>query len=184
MKPFRERIFNHAAFICNTATKYTKDRELAEDITQDTMLRALKFEDKFTELGTSKGDSSLRGWLMHMAMNIMRNKLNRMKRDCEKSREYLRRRETIQTETPEDAISFPEVDAELVRIIENYDRMSDADYISVLELKAEGKTHLEIAAELDIPHGTSLSRIYRLRQILQKDPRIRAIAAEYGLCTG
>src|SRR5260370_1310058 len=65
---------DNGAFILSYVTELLRDRYLAEDVVQETMLRAWQHCDEFSP---EKG--SVRGWLMRVAHNIAIDKI-RMRR--------------------------------------------------------------------------------------------------------
>jgi len=61
------KLYNeHGASLLAYATRLTNDRAAAEDVVQETLLRAWKHADVLTE---EKG--SVRGWLLTVARNIV-----------------------------------------------------------------------------------------------------------------
>src|SRR6266436_6006144 len=65
---------DNGAFVLSYVTGLLKDRHLAEDVVQETMLRAWRHCDEFS---ADKG--SVRGWLIRVAHNIAMDKI-RMRR--------------------------------------------------------------------------------------------------------
>ena len=68
---FKLKVSNEANPLKHYAIKLTHDQEEAEDLVQDTMLKAFINEEKFME-GTN-----LKGWLYTMMKNIFINKYRR-----------------------------------------------------------------------------------------------------------
>jgi RNA polymerase sigma-70 factor, ECF subfamily len=137
--------YGHAVLLY--VTSLLGDRFLAEDVVQETMLRAWRHCDQLDE---QKG--SIKGWLMRVAHNIAMDKV-RMRR-CRPA------------EVTESAASEPTVadHAESVvtalHVRAALDRLP-AGHRAVLELVyLRGFTAAEAAVALGIPEGTVFSRAY------------------------
>lgn len=163
-----------------TALRLTRNRPDAEDLVQDTVVKALRFADRFTP-GTN-----LKAWLYTILHNTWRNR----RRDV--SREPL----DVDSEVVDGAASLPGGPAAL----ENPERILlretlDADLQSALDdlpeafrqavwlRDVEEFTYAEIAAMLDVPIGTVMSRISRGRRGLferLRDTRATAPARAAG----
>jgi RNA polymerase sigma-70 factor (ECF subfamily) len=57
--------------VLRTASLLLKDRHLAEDVSQETFLTA------FRKAGQYRGDGSLKGWLLRIAINLCRSRMRR-----------------------------------------------------------------------------------------------------------
>lgn len=152
--------------------KVTQDPELARDLTQETMVRALKNLPKY------RGEGKFSTWLIAVGSNFYRDEL-RKKKTAEK----------IAEKTNDRRFPLPEKQAEA----ETVDIKR-----ALLELPAEKRIPLvlkyyydysyqEIAATLKIPLGTVRSRLHaavrQLRERLQEEPegthrKIRATLEE------
>jgi RNA polymerase sigma-70 factor (ECF subfamily) len=141
--------------VLSYVTSLLGDRYLAEDVVQETMLRAWRHCGQLSE---EKG--SVRGWLMRVAHNIAMDKL-RMRR-C-------RPTEVAESAAPELAVSDH---AEAV-VTAVYVRMAlgrlPARHRAVLEqVYLNGLTAAEAAAVLGIPEGTVFSRAYYGLRMLRR----------------
>jgi RNA polymerase sigma-70 factor (ECF subfamily) len=131
------------------------DRYLAEDVVQETMLRAWRHCGQLSE---EKG--SVRGWLMRVAHNIAMDKL-RMRR-C-------RPTEVAESAAPELAVSdHAEAVVTAVYVRAALGRLP-ARHRAVLEqVYLNGLTAAEAAAVLGIPEGTVFSRAYYGLRMLRR----------------
>lgn len=146
-----------------TALRLTRNRADAEDLVQDTLVRALRFSDRF-ERGTN-----LKAWLYTILHNTWRNR----RRD--------RSRETVDVdsdrvdaaassadgpaafETPERILLRQTLDADLQAAL---DSLPEAFREAVWLRDVEEFSYAEMAAMLEVPIGTVMSRISRGRRML------------------
>jgi len=152
------------------ALSLTRNDEDANDLVQETMLKALRYRDKFEE-GTN-----LRGWLY----TIMKNSfINNYRRDVKRNT-FLD--STDNTYFLDSSSHRAENVAELKFIRRD---LEDAIEALPLELKitftlnVEGYKYHEIAEELGIPIGTVKTRIFVARRLLRA--RLASYGEAYGL---
>jgi RNA polymerase sigma-70 factor (ECF subfamily) len=161
-REFEEAALVHMQGIYNAALRLVRNKTEAEDLFQETFLRAYRFFHQF-ERG-----SNCRAWLFAILHSLFINRVRKISPvivDFEEERAY---READPWAAP---LANPEVD--LVR------RMAGEDIeraIATLppKLRAvvvmadlEGCTYREIAEICDCPIGTVMSRLYRGRQALR-----------------
>lgn len=154
------------------------DEDAAEDLVQETFLRAHRFWHTY-ERGTNA-----KSWLFTICRNtflhqkeLVRNKREQPAADMDARVEAL---------SAESAFEKPSTDPEqdffndLIddQVVEAIDSLPD-DYREVLVLSDLGDLkYAEIAEVLDIPVGTVKSRLFRARNLLQD--RLREFAVESG----
>ena len=146
-----------------TALRLTGQRADAEDLVQDTYVKALRFADKF-EPGTN-----LRAWLYTILHNTWRNR----RRDAARAgievdselveQESSRRDGPVMFDTPERILLRESIDAELQAAL---DALPEVFREAVWLRDVEEFTYAEIAEMLAIPAGTVMSRIARGRRLL------------------
>jgi RNA polymerase sigma-70 factor (ECF subfamily) len=148
-----------------TAMRLTRNRADAEDLVQDTVVRALRFRDRF-ETGTN-----LRAWLYTILHNTWRNRIRDTAReatdvDSERIEELASREGPADVETPERMLLRSTMDADLKEAL---DDLPDAFRQAVWLRDVEEFSYAEIAKMLDVPIGTVMSRISRgRRQLYEK----------------
>ncbi|MGH8975680.1 MAG: sigma-70 family RNA polymerase sigma factor, partial [Acidimicrobiia bacterium] len=156
----------------------------AEDLVQETYLRAYRAFDSFQE-GTN-----LKAWLYRILTNTFINQYRAAKRRPEQSDIedvedlYLYRRlggleAAVAGRSPEAEVLEGIPDAEVKEALES---LPEQFRMAVLLADVEGFAYKEIAEILDIPIGTVMSRLHRGRKQLQK--RLWDYAVERGLATG
>lgn len=173
-EPFMGSLFS-------TAMRMTGNKQDAEDLVQDTYLRAFRSYGSFTE-GTN-----LRAWLFRIMTNAHINRYRSKQRRPDETELddlddlYLYRRlndpsrygRSAEDELM-DLFSEGEVVAAVEALPENY-RMA------VILADVEGFAYKEIAEILDIPIGTVMSRLHRGRKALQRE--LYTYAAARGLAS-
>src|SRR6266540_329716 len=146
-----------------TALRLTRVPADAEDLVQDTYLKAFRAADRF-EPGTN-----LRAWLFTILHNTARNRARDRARDTVSvDSEIVERssdapRASAQAETPETLLLRDLLAPELQAAI---DALPEAFRQAVWLRDVEEFSYAEIAAMLSIPIGTVMSRISRGRHLL------------------
>ena len=149
-----------------TALRLTRNPADAEDLVQDTFVKALRFGDRFTP-GTN-----LKAWLFTILHNTWRNRVRDRGRagvevDSERVEQMAEGAAT--PETPERILLRATLDAELQAAL---DALPDAFREAVWLRDVEEFSSAEMAKMLEIPIGAVMSRISRGRRLLYD--RLRA----------
>jgi len=136
--------------------RMTGDDELARECTQETFIRA------FDRLADFRGEAAVSTWLHSIAVSVTLNGLRRRRRHHERETELEDARHL--GTTPLDAVE-PDLKSRLKRAIDALPEM----YRTVFLMHdAEGYTHEEIGAVLNVPVGTSKARLARARARLRE----------------
>ncbi len=175
---FETEALVHADALYGAALRMTRDRADAEDLLQETYLKAYRAYARF-EQGTN-----LRAWLFRILTNTYISTYRKRQRgpeitdvdDVEDLYLYRRLTATGLSRSAEDAalerLTAPEVLSAL-------DDLPEQFRLAVLLSDVEGFSYKEIAEITDVPIGTVMSRIHRGRKALQK--ALAPYAAEQGL---
>jgi RNA polymerase sigma-70 factor (ECF subfamily) len=148
------------------ARRLTRDPNKAEDLVQETFARALRSRDSF-----SLQEFGIKPWLLRIMYNLHLNRADREKKQPASAGDEALdlASSTAGDNLPIDPSSFQAMDEQLVNALEDLPE----DYRTVMLLWAvEELSYKEIAAALDVPLGTVMSRLHRARQrlmVLLKD---------------
>ena len=144
MSEFRERIEAAIPALRRYARALTRDAETADDIVQDTLVRALRSEHLF-----HGGD--MRAWLYTILTNLNRNRLR-----------TLARRPVISPIKDTDATaSGPDSGGrDIVRALE---MLTEEQRSALLLVVLESLTYREVSEVQGVPIGTVMSRLARAR---------------------
>lgn len=154
---FNSIVVTEYQFLLNQAFKISRDTETAEDLVQDTLLKAFKNKENFI-LGTN-----IRGWLY----TILRNSFINLYRKSKRQNTFLDDTENqyyLNQESPDAQELDHDVNVEYIyKVIGALDDNLRKPFIKYFE----GYKYDEIAEELVLPLGTVKSRIFKARKIMQ-----------------
>jgi len=157
---FESQALAQADALYRAALRITRNTAEAEDLVQDTYLKAFRAAARF-ERGTN-----LRAWLFTILMNTHRNRRRDAARDpVEADSEVVERAEALPgaMASPEQRLLRDVLDADLQEAL---DSLPGPFRQAVWLRDVEEFTYAEIAAMLAIPPGTVMSRISRGRRLL------------------
>ena len=156
---FDELVRRHRRRTHNLVLALTKGDTEAEDLVQETMMRALTYRHQFS------AGTRLKSWLFTIMRNTFinnyrRNKCSNTLRDTTKNLYYLNIEDPHTFSRPEESLQF----GELWRCIH-----SISSELSVpFKMFATGYKYQEIAEHLHVPLGTVKNRIFQARKEIQK----------------
>ncbi len=167
-RAFEEAAMPYLDALYNTAYRLARNAEDAEDLVQETFLKAYRSFDQFAP-GTN-----LKAWLFKILKNSFINEYRR-RQAAPPASDFAEIEESFESQLAPSAgsrLKNPEEEA-LERVFdEDVQRALDAlppDYrIAVLLADIEGFSYKEIAEILEIPVGTVMSRLYRGRKLLEE----------------
>ncbi|MBI5730412.1 MAG: sigma-70 family RNA polymerase sigma factor [Ignavibacteriales bacterium] len=161
---FEKEAVPHLDVVYNFALRMTGDEDDADDLVQETYLKAFRFFDKF-EKGTN-----CKAWLFRILKNSFINDYRKTTKepnkvdydDIQNFYENIKADEVETQHYEEDAFSNL-LDDEISKAISELPE----DFRTVVILSdIEGFTYEEIADFVDIPVGTVRSRLHRARKML------------------
>lgn len=157
---FAQDLLSVQTELLNFAYKLTADREEANDLLQETSLKALDNEDKYT------AETNFKGWIYTIMRNIFINNYRKALRDQTyvdqtDNQFYLNQNIDIEGDSTEGSYDLKEM-RRIVNALPKGYRIPFSMYVS-------GFKYREIADKLGLPLGTVKSRIYFTRQKLQEE---------------
>lgn len=164
---FNEFVVPQLDILYRTSRSLTRSPSDAEDLVQETLLRAFRAIERFD-------GRYPKAWLLTIMRNANINRARKKTPDLLDDPELTFERSTrfAETVTPEDNVVEPIFDA---AVQQAFDRLSD-DFRNVVELvDLNGLSYAEAAELLGVPVGTVMSRLHRARK------RIRDDINEHGL---
>ena len=157
---FAQNLLGMQSELHRFALKLTADREEADDLLQETSLKALDNEDKYTP------DTNFKGWMYTIMRNIFINNYRKTVRD----QTFVDHTDNLfHLSLPQDSgfeSTEGNYDLKEIRKIVN---MLPKEYRVPFSMYVSGFKYREIAERLGLPIGTVKSRIFFTRQRLQKD---------------
>lgn len=169
----------HADALYGAALRMTRDSAQAEDLVQETLLRAYRFWHKF-EPGTN-----IKAWLFRIQTNIYINRYRKSQTEQQiiddREAEDLLNRYAAEESTfipPDTRDSFFKsvLSDEVMKAL---DSLPFDFRMAVLLADMHEFSYKEIAEVLDCPVGTVMSRLHRARKLLQA--QLLEYAAERGI---
>ena len=178
--PFETEALGFLDALYRTALRMTRSEADAEDLVQETYIRAFRFKDQFTP-GTN-----LKAWLFRILTNTFINTYRRKQSqpefteldDVDEFSLYKRMSDlkvSSASGNPETEFLNGLVDSEVKDALMELPEK----FRQVVLLDVEGFSYKEIAEMLDIPIGTVMSRLHRGRKFLQK--RLLDLAQQRGI---
>jgi RNA polymerase sigma-70 factor, ECF subfamily len=177
---FEQMALVHLDAMYGTAYRLTRHPRDAEDLAQESVLRAYRFWDSFQH------DSNCKAWLLRIVTNTFINEYQRKKR----SRQILERASAEQN-TLDGVLIHAEAqgnrsaEAELVErgvsdeVQRALDSLPDDFRHAVVLCDMQGLSYKEIADIMECPVGTVMSRLFRGRKLLAAALREFALAEGY-----
>lgn len=146
-------------FLLSQAVKISRDSDLAQDLVQETLLKAFRNKENFI-VGTN-----VKGWLY----TILRNSFINLYRKNKRSKTYTDDTDNLYY------LNQANPDAEdndhnlnlndIYKVIGNLDPLLSVPFMHFYE----GYKYEEIAEELALPLGTVKSRIFKARKLMQAE---------------
>jgi len=161
---FENSVIGMQGNLLSFALKLTMDKDEAQDLVQETTLKALNNEDKFVD------NTNLKGWMLTIMRNIFVNNYRKSARentvvDTTDNLYHVNLCQDSGLEAPDGAYAVGEIS----QIIASF----PSDYRNPFSMHLAGYKYEEISVKLGMPLGTVKSRIFLTRQ------RLREILKDY-----
>lgn len=168
---FQQEALPHMDALYRYALRLTRNEADAEDLLQDTFLRAYRFWDKY-----QKG-TNCKAWIFRIMKNLFLNRVDKSNRtpdqtsldDTEEWYLYGQLKDGGPDSVKEDPASIFELKDWTEQIQEAIERLPEDFREPLVLFDGEGLSYQEIADLMDLPIGTVRSRLNRARKKLQKD---------------
>ncbi len=156
---FQTNLMNLQSNLLNFAYMLTSNRDDAYDLLQDTTLKALNNQDKYTD------NTNFKGWVFTIMRNLFINNYRRASRaativDTTENLYHLNLSQDSGLTAPEGSYTAQE-------ITDAINSFSD-DYRIPFSMHVAGYKYNEIAQKMNLPLGTVKSRIFFARKKLQE----------------
>ncbi len=145
----------------------TKDKAEAEDLVQETYIRALRFFDKF------KPGTNCRAWLLTILRNLFINRYRQKRKEPEKVdwekieqvyESMVQQGEKAERDNPENQLISRLMDEEVERALRE---LSEEYRMAIVLVDIEELSYEEAAKVMECAIGTVRSRVSRGRRMLQ-----------------
>ena len=165
---FAEEAAGHHDALFSVACKLTRNPSEAEDLVQDTLVKAMRAKDQFQQ-GTN-----LKAWLFRILTNTFINKYRRggLERSVLEGPDadplvdgWVSAASMRQLRDPEQIALLPIVEGEVQRAL---DALPTDFRLAVILCDVEELSYEEIAQVMGCPIGTVMSRLHRGRKLLQR----------------
>jgi RNA polymerase sigma-70 factor (ECF subfamily) len=175
----REIVCRYQRPVFNLIVRMVRDRTLAEDLSQDTFLKA------FSRLDRYDPQYKLSNWLFKIAHNTVVDHLRQRKGETLSLESLSRGEEPSAAELGDPAAGDPVENlarAEIAQMIERAMAALRPEYRQVVVLRYhEDMSHEEIASIMDLPVGTVKSHLHRARaQLAEALVRLNLAEARKG----
>lgn len=177
---FERQALVHTDALYGAAYRLTRNARDAEDLVQDSLLRAYRFWDSFEQ------DSNCKAWLLRIVTNTFINEYQRKKRSREvldaataeqdATDGVLVHADATDRQSPERAMLDKSVSDDVQRAL---DALPDDFRTAVVLCDVQGLSYKEIADIMGTPVGTVMSRLFRGRKLLAATLREFAVSQGY-----
>src|SRR5256714_4274420 len=177
---FERQAMAHLDALYGAAYRLTRNPRDAEDLVQDSLLRAYRFWGSFQQ------DSNCKAWLLRIVTNTFINEYQRRKRsrevldaasaEQEATDGVLVQAEAKDKQSPERMLLERSVSDDVQRALE---QLPEDFRTAVILCDMQGLSYKEIAEIMECPVGTVMSRLFRGRKLLAAALRELAVSEGY-----
>jgi len=173
---FEAELLSHLDTLYSVSCRMTKSTAEAEDLVQDTVVKAMRARSQF-QPGTN-----IKAWLLRILTNTFINRYRRggLERDLFEGPDadpltdgWIGATTMRAMRDPETQALKPIIEAEVARALED---LPEDFRLAVVLSDIEELSYKEIADAMGCPIGTVMSRLHRGRRLLQKTLREHAVA--------
>jgi RNA polymerase sigma-70 factor (ECF subfamily) len=179
-RDFEQQALVHVTALHGAACRLTRNARDAEDLVQETVLRAYRFWDSFEK------DTNCKAWLLRILTNTFINEFQRRKRsrailDAASAEQQavdgvLIHAQAAEHQDPQRALIQRSVSDDVQKAL---DSLPEDFRLAIVLCDIEGLSYKEIADIMACPVGTVMSRLFRARRLLMTELRDFAVAEGY-----
>jgi RNA polymerase sigma-70 factor (ECF subfamily) len=156
MTPLQAELVEHIPELRRLARALERDRSAADDLVQETLVRALRKLDLYEPSGP------FAGWLATIMRNLFIDRTRRRRLKPEEPVDVLPQAlEPRSKGDPSDRLMLRELDAAI-------ELLPPGQREVLLLIGLRGHSYEDVAAQLDLPLGTVRSRLFRARETLMR----------------
>jgi len=169
-------VLEHLDALYGVAFRLTKDSSAAEDLVQDTIVKAVRSRHQY------KPGTNLKAWLLRILTNTFINRHRRggLERDVLEgpsagplAHRWIGAATMRAMRNPESEMLQPIIEQEVRTAL---DQLPEHFRLAIVLSDIEGLSYKEIAKVMNCPVGTVMSRLHRARKVLQTSLRDQAVA--------
>lgn len=176
---FEKMVLEHLNMLYAVALRLTRNPTDAQDLTQNAIVKALRFHDRF------KDGTYIKAWLLTILRNTFINEYRSKARRLD-SVELTggEAAPPVSPETSNIGEDTAEAKTDLLELLDDevraaLDSLPDDFRLAVIMADLEDRSYKEIADVIGCPLGTVMSRLFRGRKLLRD--RLHGYAREYRL---
>jgi RNA polymerase sigma-70 factor (ECF subfamily) len=177
---FEKLVLEHMGMLYAVALRLTRNATDAQDLTQTTVVKALRFHDRF------KDGTYIKAWLLTILRNTFINDYRRRARRPDFV-ELTGSEAAAETAPDPEVAAFDPAEgssADLLELVDDevkqaIEALPEDFRVTVIMADLEDKSYKEIADAVGCPLGTVMSRLYRGRKLLRE--RLYGYAKSYRL---
>ena len=160
---FEQMVADHLRVVYRTAVRLAGRTQDAEDLAQDTFLRAWRSRHTF------QPDTNAKAWLLRILHNVNIDRFRAGRRMASVMSELDRASSAFaMPDTPESLVLHDVMDAEVFEALRG---LPERFRRCLILADLRGHSYAEIAKGLGVPPGTVMSRLFRARRRLQRSLR-------------
>ena len=156
---FNKKLLSIEKSLNTFALMLTRNSEDAKDLVQETFLKAMQYQDKYTI------DKNIKAWTFTILRNTYLNQIKKLssknKINDETKGEYILKNTLYETENTDAKINATSIYEAIENLAE--------EYRTPFKMFLEGFKYREISSSTEIPIGTVKNRIFLARRILMEN---------------
>ena len=150
--------------VMNLGWRYFRDRQLAEDVAQETFLRVYRARKRY------RAEAKFRTWLLRIATNLC---ISQLRKKRVSAHSLTAGDDEQQRDVHDGAAADPAAAPELVemqrRVREAVERLPERQRVAILLSRFHGMTYPELEEALELSRPALKSLLHRARESLRKE---------------